>query len=286
MAGIIKYTCNASGRLIMTITIDSESCTRCGTCSDVCPMGIIDAAGEENPPLIQEERSGMCISCGQCEAFCPSGAIVQEGGDDTQTKASREGMIPADRLGLYLKSRRSIRCYRPEPVPKDTIMSILDIARFAASGGNGQPVEWLVIHDSKEVQKVAGLTIDWMRELARSTHPMSAYAPHLINAWERGNDIICRHAPHLLFPHIPETNPLASTDAIIALTHVDVSAPAFGVGTCWAGFVAAASRSYQPLQDMLDLPMGRVPAYAMMFGYPVYRPYYIPRRKSLKVIWK
>ncbi len=52
----------------------------------------------------------------------------------------------------------------------------------------------------------------------------------------------------------PETNPLASTDAIIALTHVDIAAPAFGVGTCWAGFVAAASLSYQPLQDMLNLP--------------------------------
>ncbi len=270
----------------MTITIDSETCTRCGTCSDVCPMGIIDAAGEEKPPLVQKEKSGMCISCGQCEAFCPSGAIVQEGGDDTQTKASRGGAIPADRLGLYLKSRRSIRCYRPEPVPKDTILSILDIARFAASGGNGQPVEWLVIHDSQEVQRVAGLTVEWMRELARSNHPMSAYAPHLITAWERGNDIICRHAPHLLFPHIPETNPLASTDAIIALTHVDIAAPAFGVGTCWAGFVAAASGSYQPLQDLLALPEGQGAGIRDDVRVPRYTPHYIPRRKSLKVTWK
>jgi len=270
----------------MTIIIDSESCTRCGTCSEICPMGIIDAAGEENPPLVREEKSGMCISCGQCEAFCPSGAIMQEGSSDRQTKASAEGAIPAGRLGLYLKSRRSIRCYQTEPVPKDTIVSILDIARFAPSGGNGQPVEWLVIHDARVVQKVAGLTVEWMRELARCNHPMSSYAPHLITAWEEGNDIICRHAPHLLFPHIPETNPLASTDAIIALTYVDIAAPAFGVGTCWAGFVAAASRSYQPLQDMLDLPKGRVTAYAMMFGYPRYKPHYLPQRKSLSVTWK
>lgn len=170
-------------------------------------------------------------------------------------------------------------------MPKDAIVSILGIARFAASGGNGQPVEWLIIHDPEEVQKVAALTVEWMRELARSSHPMSAYAPHLITAWEAGNDIICRQAPHLLFPHIPETNPLASTDAIIALTHVDIAAPAFGIGTCWAGFVAAASGSYQPLKDLLSLPEGRVPAYAMMFGYPRLKPHYIPRRKSLTVTW-
>jgi nitroreductase/NAD-dependent dihydropyrimidine dehydrogenase PreA subunit len=270
----------------MTIIIDQESCTRCGTCSEVCPMGIIDPAGDETPPVIRTERSGMCISCGQCEAFCPSGSLVQDNGREGPARTSGEGAIPPDRLGRYLKSRRSIRCYRPEPVPEDTIVSILDIARFAASGGNGQPVEWLVIHDPAKVQKVAGLTVDWMRELARSTHPMSAYAPHLIAAWESGNDIICRHAPHLLFPHIPETNPMASTDAIIALTHVDIAAPAFGVGTCWAGFVAMASRSYQPLQDLLALPKGRVTGHAMMFGFPRYKPYYIPPRKSLKVMWK
>jgi nitroreductase/NAD-dependent dihydropyrimidine dehydrogenase PreA subunit len=270
----------------MTIIIDSESCTQCGICSEVCPMGIIDPAVEKKPPLVQKEKSGMCISCGQCEAFCPSGALVQEADNDGPTKASGEGAIPADRLGLYLKSRRSIRCYRPEPVPKDTVLSILDITRFAPSGGNGQPVEWLVVHDPGKVQKVAGLTVEWMRELAKSNHPMSAYAPHLIAAWEKDNDIICRHAPHLLFPHIPEANPLASTDAIIALTHVDIAAPAFGVGTCWAGFVAMASLSYQPLKDLLDLPKGRVTAYAMMVGYPEYKPHYLPRRKSLQVIWK
>jgi nitroreductase/NAD-dependent dihydropyrimidine dehydrogenase PreA subunit len=270
----------------MTIIIDPESCTRCGICSEVCPVGIIDPAGDESLPVVRTERSEMCISCGQCEAFCPSGSIVQEGRYDAHAKASSEGAIPPDRLGRYLKSRRSIRCYRPEPVPKDTIISILDIARYAASGGNGQPVDWLVIHDPAKVQKVAGLTIDWMRELARSTHPMSGYAPHLIAAWESGNDIICRHAPHLLFPHIPEANPMASTDAIIALTHVDIAAPAFGVGTCWAGFVAMASRSWQPLQDLLALPEGRVTGHAMMFGFPRYKPSYIPPRKTLNVMWK
>ncbi len=40
-----------------------------------------------------------------------------------------------------------------------------------------------------------------------------------------------------LFAHIPEGNPMASVDAIIALTHFDIAAPAFGIGTCWAGFV-------------------------------------------------
>jgi nitroreductase len=72
----------------------------------------------------------------------------------------------------------------------------------------------------------------------------------------------------------------------MALTHVDLSAPAFDIGTCWAGFVAAAAMSYEPLQKELGLPAGRKSAYAMMFGHPKYKVYGIPRRKSFEVIWQ
>ncbi|WP_245005156.1 nitroreductase [Paraburkholderia sacchari] len=38
-----------------------------------------------------------------------------------------------------LVSRRSIRAYLPTPVPQETVESILDVARFAATGVNLQP---------------------------------------------------------------------------------------------------------------------------------------------------
>src|SRR5271169_5925248 len=173
----------------MTITIDSETCTRCGTCSEVCPMSVIDAATDDTLPRVHEGKSAACISCGQCEAFCPTGALVQGPGTArgvTGGKASTPGDLSPGHLGTYLKSRRSIRQYRRDPVKRETIEAILDIARYAASGGNGQPVEWLVIHDSAAVKKVADLTVEWMHELAKSNHPMSGYAPHLIAAYESG----------------------------------------------------------------------------------------------------
>jgi nitroreductase/NAD-dependent dihydropyrimidine dehydrogenase PreA subunit len=272
----------------MTITIDPETCTRCGTCSDVCTMAIIEQPDKDELPHLAEGKSAMCISCGQCEVYCPTGAITQDSATaDSRPRADPDasGTILPGPLGTFIKGRRSIRKYRPDPVPKETIEAVLDIARYAPSAMNGQPVGWLVIGGA-DVRKVAGLTVDYMRELVKTDHPLSTYAPRFIAGWDSGTDVICHRAPHLLVAHIPADNPMASNDAIIALTHVDIAAPAFGLGTCWAGLVAMASFSYKPLQDFLALPKGRSPAYAMMLGYPKYKPRQIPDRKPLQVTWR
>lgn len=269
------------------ITIDEDSCTRCGICVKICSSGIIDSVDENYLPQVQETNISRCLYCGHCEAFCPSQALVLNLRPDEKVPlVAGTGIISPDDITIYLKKRRSVRHFIRKPVPREKILEVLDIARYAASGTNGQPVEWLVIHDPGKVRKFAELTIEWMKSLVNTPHPMSGYVPVLISAWEQGQDVICRGAPHLLFAHIPEESPIAPIDAIIALTHFDIAAPAFGIGTCWAGFVAAAATFYEPLQKELDLPAGRKSAYAMMFGYPEYMVYGIPRRKPLKVMWQ
>ena len=269
-----------------TILVDQDLCTRCGICSNVCVMGVIEPADENTLPKVREAMAGYCIGCGHCEAYCPSQALIlNEPSEEKSHRPSGTGIIPADDMEMYLKKRRSVRHFTKEPVPREKILTLLDIARYAASGGNGQPVEWIVVHDPEKVKKIALLTIGWMKTLVNTDHPMSGYVPVLLGAWESGKDVICRGAPHLLVATIPEGNPMAQTDAIIALTHFDIAAPAFGVGTCWAGFVAMAAWSYEPLHKELEIPPGRKCAYVMMFGHPQYKSYGIPRRKPLQVAW-
>jgi nitroreductase/NAD-dependent dihydropyrimidine dehydrogenase PreA subunit len=270
-----------------SILVDQDLCTRCGICSSMCVMGVIDPADENTLPKVNKANEGMCIGCGHCEACCPSQALLFNNSPEEKVRLpAGAGTIAPEDMGYYLKKRRSVRCYTKEPVSRDTILGILDIARYAASAGNGQPVEWIIVQDPKKVKKIAGLTIEWMKTLQNSNHPMSGYIPLLIGAWESGRDVICRGAPHLLVATIPEGNPMAQTDAIIAMTHFDIAAPAFGVGTCWAGFVAMAASQYGPLQKELGIPSGRTSAYAMMFGNPQYKIFGIPRRKPLQVTWR
>ena len=268
------------------ILLDQDLCTRCGICSTVCIMGIIEPAEEDTLLKVNDTKAGMCIGCGHCEAYCPSQALILEDRPDEKVRLpAGAGDIAPEDIGYYLRKRRSVRNYTKDTVPKEKILELLDIARYAASAGNDQPVEWIVVHNQEKVKKIAALTIEWMKTLTGSNHPMSGYIPVLLEAWESGRDVVCRGAPHLLVATIPEGNPVALTDAIIALTHFDLAAPAYGIGTCWAGFVAMAASLYEPLQKELGVPAGRKSAYAMMFGYPQYETHGIPRRKPLKVTW-
>ena len=50
----------------------SNDCVRCGSCSDVCPMGAIHMGDEHF-----EIDENVCVECGACADTCPVGAIAQ-----------------------------------------------------------------------------------------------------------------------------------------------------------------------------------------------------------------
>ena len=131
-----------------TILVDKDLCTRCGICSEVCTMGIVTPADENTLPGVKDTVAGMCIQCGHCEVSCPSQALLLNiRPDEKVSLPAGAGTIPPDDIAFYMKKRRSVRHFTNDPVPKEKIVEVLDIARYAASGGNGQPVQWIVVHD-------------------------------------------------------------------------------------------------------------------------------------------
>lgn len=271
------------------IIVDQDRCTQCGICATVCPLtnGFSFEANETRLPEVLEKMAPFCFNCGHCETFCPTGALTLNFAlDEKSDKPVEMADMSSGLLGNYLKSRRSIRYFASRKVEKEKIEQMLDITRYAASGCNSQPVAWIVEYDEQEVHKLAGLTISWMRHLYESKDPMGIASQPLVTAWERGVDAICWNAPHLLVAHIPENHISGPTDGIIALSHFDITAPSFGVGTCWAGILTEAAKSWKPLQKALALPPGRVISYAMMFGYPLHKPYRIPRRNPVQITWR
>lgn len=50
--------------------IDSNKCTGCGACADVCPQGAISL---QNDVAVIDQA--LCSKCGNCALTCPTGAI-------------------------------------------------------------------------------------------------------------------------------------------------------------------------------------------------------------------
>ena len=48
-----------------------------------------------------------------------------------------------------MKTRRTIRRYKPDPVPQDLLLELVDCARLAPSAANLQPLEYVVVADEK-----------------------------------------------------------------------------------------------------------------------------------------
>ena len=269
--------------------IDEKKCKKDGICSQACPIGIIEFKDNTRVPMPAQDAEALCINCGHCVAACPHSALSHRAMTPEECIPILKHLQPSVEQGeQFLKSRRSIRVYQEKAVDRNLLARLVDIARFAPSGINSQPVEWLIIHDSSEVQRLAGCVIDWMRAMIQE-RPQFAAALRMertVKSWESGKDTICRKAPHVFVAHAAKDNPMAVSSCPIALAHLELAAHAHGLGAYWAGYFDAAARFWPAMKKELGLPEGHVSYGAMMLGYPKFSYHRIPKRNEARITWR
>lgn len=270
------------------LMIDAEKCNKCGMCTEACPGYLIRIAGEEALPSWVKGAEYACLTCGHCVAICPTGALELSSIPVASCVAINRELQPApEQLEHFLKSRRSVRAYKEEPVEKEKLLKLIDIARYAPSGHNAQPVHWLIIEEREKVKQLAQLSIDWLRGLINTNPDLAGMlqAEVLARTWDYGIDIITRGAPHLIFAHAQKDS-VPMGDCTIALTYLELAAHSMGLGACWAGFIQAAALYSPAVAEVVQLPEDHVSFGVMMIGYPKYKYTRIPVRNEARVIWR
>lgn len=58
-----------------------------------------------------------------------------------------------------VETRRSVRKFKPNPIPKEHVAKMLDAARLAPTAGNRQPWKFLVIQDREIIEKMKQVCI-------------------------------------------------------------------------------------------------------------------------------
>jgi len=284
----LQNSANTQGRIMAekldpnkdtaTIVVDPEKCRQDGICVEACPFGIF-AETLHGVPEVVDRAGELCINCGHCVAICPGEAISVKGlGAEDCDPVDRELAVTREQVVQLFRSRRSIRSYKDEPVDRQALESLLDMARWAPTAKNLQPLHWIVLQNRAEISRLAGMVVDWMRD--------KGIQPDVVKAYDKGWDIIHRNAPCLLIAHASSQGIKPVEDCTIALATVEAAAPAFGLGACWAGFFMSAAREHQPILDVLDLPLDHQVYGALMLGQPRFRYRWIPPRDEAKVEWR
>jgi nitroreductase/NAD-dependent dihydropyrimidine dehydrogenase PreA subunit len=278
-----------AGGSMSPFNVDQDKCGRDGLCIAECPLRILERERPEDFPSLIEGDEDLCIACGHCVVVCPHGAARLDAMKPEDCPPVRKDLLPGvEQVEHFLKSRRSVRIYDDRPVSREVLAKLIDVARYAPSGHNAQPVHWIVIEEKQEADRLAGLVVDWMRH-AIQEKPSLAQPMHfdrIVASWEVGEDRILRQAPHVIVAHAPRSLGLTQTPCLIALTYLELAAYAMGLGACWAGYFNAAATSYPPMIEALQLPKGHQSFGAMMVGYPKHEFVRIPLRKDPQVVWR
>ena len=131
------------------ITVNEESCIKCGLCAEECPKAIIKL--EPSGPV--EVNGEGCIACGHCVAICPKEAL-----DNVKSPLAMQIEIgdmpklsPKEALN-FIRTRRSIRSYQNKPVEREKLLQLVEVANLAPTGSNTQGISYMIIDDKKKLK--------------------------------------------------------------------------------------------------------------------------------------
>jgi nitroreductase len=82
-------------------------------------------------------------------------------------------MMDYDGFLQLVQKQRSIRVFKPDPLPNEYIDNILEAARFAPSGANSQPWEIVVVKDKKIKDQI----VEIVREESISSYKLGQTRP-------------------------------------------------------------------------------------------------------------
>ena len=245
------------------LIIDEEKCVGCGICKTVCIRDNIEIVDG-----IAVDIGADCFDCGQCSTICKQNAILitayQDQADRIEEYDPSEVPVSYEDMLQFLKQRRSCRWFKRKKIDSETFDKLMQAAYYSPNRQNIQDVEFVVVdekldgfidhvYDIIKVRQNEFFRIGDLGEYLGDENRNPKRHPLL---WE-GRQLL------LAFSE-------SKTDAVIAMTRVELMAYTFGLGGFHSLFIAMADEvGHEKLMEFFPhIDKNKHMYAAFIIGYP------------------
>lgn len=184
-----------------------------------------------------------------------------------------------------IKTRRSVRDYKEDPVSDEDIKFLIDCARYAPSGMNMQPWSFLVIQNKEMIQKLSEsgkkALIPLAEQIVNDPKKVTSFLTFLKT---KGSNLF-HNAPLLVIILGNKKSMTADWDCAMAAQNMMLAAHSRGIGSCWIGLALPALMDEKILEE-LSAPSGYKAVAPLIFGHPKGKTATaIPERREPEVKW-
>lgn len=259
------------------IAIDEEKCIGCGQCVKDCGTSVLYL---ENGKA--KAKDDGCVKCGHCFAICPNEAISMpeyDCSDCDQIGSFSE--FDEDEMLLALKSRRTIRHFKDQPISEEQIHTIIEAGRYSPTATNLQNVRYTVLigNTMREFERVSMAAI---RKVIGLAEPFSSAA----KTTRIEDDFLFHHAPVAILISAKKS-PMdrfgADVNGALATAHMETQAESMGLGVLVRGFTIISMKISRKARKTIGLERGEKPVACLVIGYPSIKHRRIPPRKEAKI---
>jgi len=171
-----------------------------------------------------------------------------------------------------IRTRRSIRKFKPDPVDEELLMKVLEAARWAPSWANTQCWRFVVVRDPKIKEELAG-TLESLNP-RNPAIPAIRSAPVVIAICaELGKSGFYRGQP------ATEKGDWYMFDAALAAQNLVLAAHSLGLGTVHVGFFDGRKAA-----EILEVPEGMAVVELVPLGWPDEKPSEPPRKELSELV--
>jgi nitroreductase len=181
-----------------------------------------------------------------------------------------------------LKIRRSIRKYKPEPVPEKYLLQLIDAARLAPSALNLQPWRYVLVKEISAIKKIAeyspnSFIADSPALIICCLDPKAfdSIADTLKKAMSSGEASLSAGYESIVERNGSDKayiNTLLHLNAGISFEHILLKAADLGLGACWIGMLDADS-----IKKLVGIDERYIIPALISVGYPDQQPTEKPR---------